>query len=602
MTAPVLQKTWQGGSTLGGTEFVNVVVGGTTPPDTLLAIKNAMIGFNANPWTVIGSCDGITSGMDGVDRWVNTADLVYRGLLGSPLSWIVLQQTAIGATYQVMFSLSIISGIDPQKEDIEYQANKGGFGVANGGANDGSISSLPAVADNSLTTKPTGKWWLGHESSSPTQKVLTCISSTDGECLRVIVSHQSTGNPILCLGAEVPRLPPASWAGPAVIYIFKATVASALSCFRWETMADSIGAGAESVIVGAVPRLDNSGFDVANMVPLMPMFSTTEVVDFREDDRPNPLLYPCALYGYDTDVGSGVEGIHGTLFDWYWCTRNVLGKHLLDLDTIPAAQDATPQTAWQFYNDEWPNPASALSIADVAQTGMDPTADLTLEIWGRPSAWPGGVQSMRIVEKQGNYTLYIDNLGTQMQFQAGGISPTTRATGLASSFTDEWHHFAVTRKQSNGEVKMFIDGVQVGTTATVSVGVAMTPNSDPVLLGGPGGGGNYNTDFVGHLTDFRLWSAVRTPAEIAASYNVAMVGNEANLECYLPAISDALDLTANGNDFAPILGGVNNTLPAITSVARPFVGNMLIAPRTFVCVGDCVFGWLDDDATDLSYT
>ena len=103
MASPALQKTWQGGSTGGGTEFVNVAVPGVVPKEVLFAIKQAKIGFNSNPWTVIGSSDGVASSMDGTDRWIDSGDIISWSP-GNPRSWIVLQQTALGATFHCLLA------------------------------------------------------------------------------------------------------------------------------------------------------------------------------------------------------------------------------------------------------------------------------------------------------------------------------------------------------------------------------------------------------------------------------------------------------------------------------------------------------------------
>ena len=49
-------------------------------------------------WTVLGSSDGTTAGLDAVDRWVTRANLIWAAN-GSPHSWILLQNTTLG--YQV---------------------------------------------------------------------------------------------------------------------------------------------------------------------------------------------------------------------------------------------------------------------------------------------------------------------------------------------------------------------------------------------------------------------------------------------------------------------------------------------------------------------
>lgn len=297
----------------------------------LFAIKDALVNFFVNPWTVVGSSDGVNSSMDGTDRWVNSGDVVYPTNSLDPHSWIVLQQTAIGATFQIILATDKTLADDPGRDDVTILANQTGFGVASGGS-DGATNSKPTAGTPGRNFGVDGTDWIG--ANGAVAKVLTCISSTDGQCTRIIVSNQSTGIPVTGLGFEVPRLPPIGTT--SLMYLFKSTVASGLSCFRWETMSNAVTNGEMAANVAA----NAGGFVSITLVPEIPLFNSIEVIDLQEDDRPNPMLYPCVLYG--TLAGTQDSTLHhGTLFDWYWCSRNPAGKHLLDLDTIPLAGNRT---------------------------------------------------------------------------------------------------------------------------------------------------------------------------------------------------------------------------------------------------------------------
>ena len=596
MAAPALQKTWQGGSTAGGTQFVNVIVTGTTPRDTLWAIKNAMVNFFAVPWTVIGSSDGVNASMDGTDRWIDSGDIIFRTTGGTPVSWIVLQQTGIGATFQVLLYINDLLSQDPNRENITIIANAGGFGTANGGSTDGDTINLPTPSDTSKNFGVDGTGWMGAEGVTPTQMILTCISSTDGQCTRIIASKQSTGIPVAALGFEVPRLPPATWTAPALMYLFKSTVASGLSCFRWETMADAI---TNAEMVANVDRDDATGFTSITMLPMMPMFSTVEVIDSQEDDRPNPMLYPPTLFGYDVAEPAATPRVHGTMFDWYWCNRNVAGKHLLDLDTVPAA--ASPATAASFPNDTT-SPNSMALVASPA-SGMRISGDISIELWVHPLGWAGPGNRQPVVKRNNgssvNYGLGVVAPGTQVEFQYGttGGGTTRFQDRPASVPVSTWTHLAATRDKATGTTKLFVNGVQAGADLVQDAGSFNDLVTGTAYIGGTT---SAITDFYGYACEYRLWNIIRTPAEILANYNQELVGNEAGLVCYLPLVTDFLDATANSNDFTPT-AGAGQPAPSIEAIARPF-GLAAVPPRAFVCVGDCVYGWLNDSATDLSYT
>ena len=65
---------------------------------TFFAIKQAMIGFSSNPWTVLSSSDGTTA--DSTDNWLISTDLVWS--TGNH-SWIVLTKPTTGS--QLLLSL-----------------------------------------------------------------------------------------------------------------------------------------------------------------------------------------------------------------------------------------------------------------------------------------------------------------------------------------------------------------------------------------------------------------------------------------------------------------------------------------------------------------
>ena len=93
-------------------------------------IKETLTGFTNAAWTVAGSSDGTTAGMDATDRWVAYTDLTWN--TGNH-SWIVLTRAAGG---QIVIDLDI-SSATPQQAFI-YASVSGGF-------TGGSISARPTA-------------------------------------------------------------------------------------------------------------------------------------------------------------------------------------------------------------------------------------------------------------------------------------------------------------------------------------------------------------------------------------------------------------------------------------------------------------------------
>ena len=111
----------------------------------LRALKNQLIGAGgltwtdgsgatitpAGAWTVVGSSDSSTAGLDGVDRWAADSNLVWNAG-GSAHSWIVLQQAGISTTFQMLIALDVSSGAGTSLSIVvSHNAFTGGSVTAN---------------------------------------------------------------------------------------------------------------------------------------------------------------------------------------------------------------------------------------------------------------------------------------------------------------------------------------------------------------------------------------------------------------------------------------------------------------------------------------
>lgn len=90
MALPTVQKDWQ----FDLDRVIESQASGTAQAaEIFLAIKAALVGFELEPWIVVGSSDGTDAGMDEVDRLEVAADIVNST---GAHSWIVLEQPATG--------------------------------------------------------------------------------------------------------------------------------------------------------------------------------------------------------------------------------------------------------------------------------------------------------------------------------------------------------------------------------------------------------------------------------------------------------------------------------------------------------------------------
>lgn len=97
-----------------------------------------------NPFAVIASSDGVSSGFDGVDRWSSNGSIVWNTPTGNR-SWIVLRQTGVSSKFEVLLSCESSSSAAKHKLTVVVSPREG-FGVSNGGT-DGSLNTRPTALD-----------------------------------------------------------------------------------------------------------------------------------------------------------------------------------------------------------------------------------------------------------------------------------------------------------------------------------------------------------------------------------------------------------------------------------------------------------------------
>jgi hypothetical protein len=111
------------------------------------------------------------------------------------------------------------------------------------------------------------------------------------------------------------------------------------------------------------------------------------------------------------------------------------------------------------------------------------------------------------------YDMYLDRAANAFIVQCfpGGANAFTQYNSLSTNVTlTEWHHYAGQYDGSN--VKLFVDGVQVSTTAVTSAALAYGTAQD-LTIGAQFSGGGIRF-LQGYMSDVRFWSTVRTTQQI----------------------------------------------------------------------------------------
>ena len=175
MSAPTKTKTWQ------HVVNQNIAASGTllnTRKDILLKIVNTLIGFANNPWNVMASCDA-ASVSSITNLWLGRASLVWAQP-PTAHSWIILQQAAMGANFQMAICLSANASTGHL---IRISTCAAGFTAGTTTANPTANGTELILTANSGAVDNTSGWWaLGSNTATDTASDLHFGMSTDGEC------------------------------------------------------------------------------------------------------------------------------------------------------------------------------------------------------------------------------------------------------------------------------------------------------------------------------------------------------------------------------------------------------------------------------------
>ena len=167
-----------------------------------------------------------------------------------------------------------------------------------------------------------------------------------------------------------------------------------------------------------------------------------------------------------------------------------------------------------------------------ASPALDLTNNYSFEAWvNRKSPTIFG----RILDKS-RVNLFIHTNNSLALYKENSIvlSITTVAgtyvlnTALNSVQLNKWHHIAFTVSATN-VYTIYIDGVAVPFTFT---GIAAAANTNATLPAYIGGNPTLTRGLNGNIDEVRIWSGVRTQAQLVANATTKYVGNEAGLLAY----------------------------------------------------------------------
>lgn len=313
-STPSKSKTWQylwntavGGTGAQGTDAQSLVY---TLKTKLLAMRNAVDG-SGNPsgatpiFTVSGSSDRSTAGMDGADRWTDSTKCVFTN--GAVGSWIVLKNNGSGLTaaYYVLLSLQSNGTNNYWFVGISYSGFSGGSTTANPTAADlwsppGNGSAASGTLQlNGIT--PNASQFLGR---------VHVLGTTDGTSVRFLFSIGGfTGQAYLL---EQLASPTTGWTNPLLVLCSSVAPASLAYTSDWFTNAALLTSTTAIGIRGnpnpTVPTLVTGNLTTVG-------YSTTyaNVIGLPNEVDGSWPMYAIGVFASTT----GYRGVLGTVQDLY---------------------------------------------------------------------------------------------------------------------------------------------------------------------------------------------------------------------------------------------------------------------------------------------
>ncbi|MBL8896187.1 MAG: LamG domain-containing protein [Planctomycetes bacterium] len=160
--------------------------------------------------------------------------------------------------------------------------------------------------------------------------------------------------------------------------------------------------------------------------------------------------------------------------------------------------------------------AGAANIASGWATDL--SGDWTIECWIRPNASGTGLQYIygdTTANNPSSFRVFLGGVAGTGIFLRTGWPDLNIVPPFSMNVAGLWTHVAVTQDATAGLLTGYINGVQIVQVASTGPNQLRGSN---FRLGGYTGASQFN----GAIDEFRVWNVARTPAEIAAYWNVEL--------------------------------------------------------------------------------
>lgn len=312
MSIPLLAKPWQ----FDVNQFIPYQGTQTRQAQMFLwTLKQSLRNLTYAPWTVKGSSNSVAAGMDTVDRWTASTNVVFAGD-GVAHSWIVLQQTGLTSVgnpatsgFQLLIDCSTTPFGDTQGGRVYVSFSAGFTG--------GSTTARPTATDEIGITSAHGvnTYWAGVGATVPLR--LHVMQSQDGECLRVFAYQAGLTGP------------------QCVLFIFLEKLSNPIDGLTYPVVCQWLGSSSGGSNILTLTQALNTG---ASSEPLTGRQSPTQfwgsftVEGIDNDDLPTVInvqneisgewcMHPLGFYVKNI---IGARGRHGAFFD-LWMGPQAVG-------------------------------------------------------------------------------------------------------------------------------------------------------------------------------------------------------------------------------------------------------------------------------------
>jgi hypothetical protein len=223
--------------------------------------------------------------------------------------------------------------------------------------------------------------------------------------------------------------------------------------------------------------------------------------------------------------------------------------------------------------------------------------ELTVEAWVKVDGMTPDIQAIFSSNQSGewvHFQMLENNQGNNVAYIPNGVVylPNIPKT------LGEWKHVAMVIK--SGDSRLYVNGVQVGVTATTTFNYINSANAVDI-----GRGYNKDRHMNGKIDELRVWNVARTAAEIQANMNTSICSNATGLVAYYPfnqgiagednaGLVTAEDLSTNNED------GTLKNFALIGSNSNWVADVPLVTPVTCeddICVSPIGLNMLDITAT-----